>query len=86
MINMLYNVAHRHVCTSSVKPVGSIDIANLQQPLRYPGTPMTNPHGLSKDGDLLFIRWCRWLKGVGDAAKPTGKTVANHKKEWKPMM
>jgi hypothetical protein len=42
-------------CPGSTNQLDVLDITNLSQPLRMKSYPMTNPHGLSKDGDLLFI-------------------------------
>jgi hypothetical protein len=42
-------------CPGATNQLDVLDITNLSQPLRMKTYPMTNPHGLSKDGDLLFI-------------------------------
>lgn len=42
-------------CPGSTNQLDVLDITNLSQPQRMKSYPMTNPHGLSKDGDLLFI-------------------------------
>ena len=42
-------------CPGATNQLDILDISNLSQPLRMKSYPMTNPHGLSKDGDLLFI-------------------------------
>lgn len=47
-----------------------VDIADITAPILKMKYPMTNPHGLSKDGDLLFI--CDGTAGlkVYNAANP----------------
>ena len=42
-------------CPGSTNQLDVLDITNLSQPSLVKSYSMTNPHGLSKDGDLLFI-------------------------------
>jgi hypothetical protein len=42
-------------CNGFTNQLEVLDIANLQQPQLVKTYPMTHPHGLSKDGNLLFI-------------------------------
>jgi hypothetical protein len=42
-------------CPGSTNQLDVLDITNLSQPSLVKSYTMTNPHGLSKDGDLLFI-------------------------------
>jgi hypothetical protein len=42
-------------CPGSTNQLDVLDITNLSQPFLVKSYNMTNPHGLSKDGDLLFI-------------------------------
>lgn len=55
-----------------------IDIANLQAPSLLKTYPLTNPHGLSKDGNLLFV--CDGKDGlrVYNAANPTSLSLVKH--------
>lgn len=57
-------------CNGFTNQLEVLDIANLLQPSLIKTYPMTNPHGLSKDGDLLFI--CDGADGLKlyDASKP----------------
>jgi hypothetical protein len=43
------------VCQGFTNQLDVLDISNLTQPSLLKTYEMTNPHGLSKDGDLLFI-------------------------------
>lgn len=42
-------------CFGTINQLVVLDIANLTQPILVQTYNLTNPHGLSKDGDLLFI-------------------------------
>jgi hypothetical protein len=42
-------------CAGTGNQLDVLDISNVFQPVLVKTYPMTNPHGLSKDGDLLFI-------------------------------
>ena len=42
-------------CPGTGNELNIVDISNIFQPALVKTYPMTNPHGLSKDGDLLFI-------------------------------
>lgn len=55
-----------------------IDIANLQAPSLLKTYPLTNPHGLSKDGNLLFV--CDGKDGlrIYNAANPTNLSLVKH--------
>ncbi len=58
-----------------VNQLDVIDIANLQSPSLLKTYPLTNPHGLSKDGNLLFV--CDGKDGlrVYNAANPLSLTL-----------
>jgi hypothetical protein len=47
-----------------------IDVQNLTRPFLVKSYPLTNPHGLSKDGDILFVCDGRDGLRVFDAAQP----------------
>jgi len=53
-----------------------VNVKNLSQPSLVMTYPMTNPHGLGKDGDILFI--CDGSAGlkIYDAANP--KQITSH--------
>ena len=55
-----------------------IDIANLQAPSLLKTYPLTNPHGLSKDGNLLFV--CDGKDGlrIYNAANPISLSLVKH--------
>lgn len=57
-------------CMGFTNQLEVLDIANLLQPFTIKTYPMTNPHGLSKDGNLLFI--CDGADGlkIYNASKP----------------
>lgn len=57
-------------CNGFTNQLDVLNITNLLQPSLIKTYPMTNPHGLSKDGDLLFI--CDGVDGLKlyDASKP----------------
>jgi hypothetical protein len=61
-----------------VNQLDVIDITNLQAPSLLKTYPLTNPHGLSKDGNLLFV--CDGKDGlrVYNAANPTSLTLVKH--------
>ncbi len=63
-------------CGGSVNCLDVVSIKNLSQPEIIRSYPMTNPYGLGKDGDLLFV--CDGTAGlkVYDAADP--KFISNH--------
>ena len=42
-------------CQGFLNELDIVDISNLAAPVLFKKFDMTNPHGLSKDGDLLFI-------------------------------
>ena len=42
-------------CQGFINELDIVDISNLNAPVLVKKFDMTNPHGLSKDGDLLFI-------------------------------
>jgi hypothetical protein len=58
------------MCNGNINQLEVLDIANLQQPSLVKVYPMTHPHGLSKDGNLLFI--CDGTDGlkIYDATTP----------------
>lgn len=55
-----------------------INISNLQSPSLLKTYPLTNPHGLSKDGNLLFV--CDGKDGlrVYNASNPTNLSLVKH--------
>ena len=63
-------------CGSSVNCLDVVSIKNLSHPEIIISYPMTNPHGLGKDGDLLFV--CDGTAGlkIYDAADP--KFISSH--------
>ena len=63
-------------CGGSVNSLSVVNIRNLASPGLVMSYSMTNPHGLGKDGDLLFI--CDGSAGlkIFDAADP--KTISSH--------
>ena len=42
-------------CGGNLNILDVVNISNINQPVTVMTYPMTNPHGLGKDGDLLFI-------------------------------
>lgn len=62
-------------CNGSVNELNVLDIKNLQQPALLKTYNLTSPHGLSKDGNLLFV--CDGTDGLNvyDATKPEAFTV-----------
>lgn len=63
-------------CGGTVNCLDVVNLKNLSQPTIVRSYPMTNPYGLGKDGDLLFI--CDGSAGlkVYDASDP--KTISSH--------
>ncbi len=63
-------------CGGSVNSLDVVNIRNISSPALVASYPMTNPHGLGKDGNLLFI--CDGSAGlkVYDASNP--RTVSSH--------
>lgn len=57
-------------CGGSVNNLDVVNITNIASPQRVSSYPMTNPHGLGKDGNLLFI--CDGSAGlkIFDATNP----------------
>jgi hypothetical protein len=49
-------------CAGFINELDIVDIKNLEAPVLVKKYDMTNPHGLSKDGDLLFI--CDGVDGL----------------------
>lgn len=65
-------------CPGSTNQLDVLDITNLSQPFLVKSYNMKNPHGLSKDGNLLFI--CDGQDGlkVYDAANPNSISLLKH--------
>lgn len=67
-------------CNGFTNQLEVLDITNLLQPFLVKTYPMTNPHGLSKDGNLLFICDGAYGLKIYNAAKPNAlqlvKTIA----------
>jgi hypothetical protein len=63
------------VCQGFINQLDVVDISNITQPTLRKSYPFTNPHGLSKDGHLLFI--CDGKDGlkVLNAANPDQITL-----------
>lgn len=63
-------------CGGNLNCLDVVNIKNINLPTTVMSYPMTNPHGLGKDGDLLFI--CDGSAGlkVYDAADP--KNISSH--------
>jgi hypothetical protein len=61
--------------TANANQLDVINITNLQSPSLLKTYPLTNPHGLSKDGNLLFV--CDGKDGlrVYDASAPANLTL-----------
>ena len=59
-------------CGGIINQLDVVNIANLSAPKLLKSYPLTNPHGLSKDGDRLFV--CDGSAGlkVFDATDPSG--------------
>ncbi|NCU02760.1 MAG: hypothetical protein GXC73_02135, partial [Chitinophagaceae bacterium] len=58
-----------------VNQLDVLDIANLQSPRLLKTYPLTNPHGLAKDGNLLFV--CDGKDGlrIYNASNPSGLSL-----------
>lgn len=65
-------------CPGSTNQLDILDISNLTQPSLVKTYPMSNPHGLSKDGNLLFI--CDGKQGlkVYNAANANSISLLRH--------
>ena len=63
-------------CGGNVNCLDVINVKNINQPIMIMTYPMTNPHGLGKDGDLLFI--CDGSAGlkIYDASDP--RQISSH--------
>ena len=63
-------------CGGSTNTLSVVNVKKIESPTLVATYPMTNPHGLGKDGDLLFI--CDGNAGlkIYDASDP--KTITNH--------
>lgn len=63
-------------CGGSLNTLDVVNIKNLTRPVLVMTYPMTNPHGLGKDGDILFL--CDGSAGlkIYDASDP--KTITSH--------
>jgi len=63
-------------CGGSSNSLSVVNIKNIMSPALVSTYSMTNPHGLGKDGDLLFV--CDGTAGlkIYDASDP--KTIASH--------
>lgn len=63
-------------CGGTVNCLDVVNLKNISQPAIVRSYPMTNPYGLGKDGDLLFV--CDGSAGlkVYDASDP--KTISSH--------
>jgi hypothetical protein len=58
-------------CRATINQLDVIDINNLQSPFLIKSYALTNPHGLSKEGNLLFV--CDGKDGlkIYDATTPS---------------
>lgn len=58
-------------CNTTINQLEILDVTNLSAPVLKKTVPMTNPHGLAKDGNKLFI--CDGKSGLKlyDASTPT---------------
>ncbi len=63
-------------CGGSTNTLSVVNVKNIESPKLVMTYQLTNPHGLGKDGDLLFI--CDGAAGlkIYDASDP--KTITNH--------
>lgn len=63
-------------CGGNINCLDVINVKNLTKPVMLMSYPMTNPHGLGKSGDLLFI--CDGNSGlkIYDSSDP--KTITSH--------
>jgi hypothetical protein len=66
------------VCGGTLNELELYRISNPSQPVLVKTYPLTNPHGLSKDGNLLFI--CDGRDGLKmfDASDPQGLKLLKH--------
>ncbi len=54
--NFAYVTLHDGVkCHGTINQLDVLDISNISSPRNVKTYPLTNPHGLSKDGNTLFI-------------------------------
>lgn len=63
-------------CGGSQNTLSVVNIENLNAPSLVATYPMSNPHGLGKDGDLLFI--CDGTAGLKIYNASDPKTIANN--------
>lgn len=64
-----------NACGSTLNELHVINISNLQSPMVVRLIPMTNPHGLAKDHNLLFICDGRAGLKMYDAADPLNMSL-----------
>mgnify|MGYP002654521622 CR=1 FL=1 len=65
-------------CRAVINQLDVIDVRNLQSPILVKTYALTNPHGLSKDGNLLFV--CDGKDGlkIYDASSPSNLKLVKH--------
>jgi hypothetical protein len=65
-------------CNGTINQLDVLDISNLSAPVLRKTVPMSNPYGLSKDGNLLFI--CDGKEGLKlyDATEPAAPQLTKH--------
>jgi hypothetical protein len=63
-------------CGGTINSLDVVNIKNISQPSLIQSYPMTNPFGLGKDGDLLFI--CDGNAGLKVYDASNAKTISNH--------
>jgi hypothetical protein len=65
-------------CSNAKDQLDVLDVSNLKSPFLIKTYPLTNPHGLSKDGNLLFI--CDGADGlkIYDAANVNDLKLIKH--------
>jgi hypothetical protein len=65
-------------CNGTINQLDVLDISNLPAPVLRKTVPMSNPHGLAKDGNKLFI--CDGKEGLKlyDATEPTAPQLTKH--------
>jgi hypothetical protein len=63
-------------CGGTINCLDVVNVKNLSQPKLLISYPLVNPHGLGKDGDILFV--CDGTAGlkIYDAADP--KQISSH--------
>jgi hypothetical protein len=49
-------------CGGTVNCLDVVNLKNINSPSLLISYPMVNPHGLGKDGDILFV--CLWVEGL----------------------